>query len=203
MLGMNYWQAQGAEVIAHSDTAREIEAHGHEVIERMRRRSRDKAMGTELSLPDRTFDDRLAIDLGAEHIELLHLGPAHSPGDISVWLPKRKLGISGDMAFHQRLLPLFEHTDARAWIETWDKFAALGAEVVIPGHGAPTGMGEVTRYTVGYLKHLRAEVGKVLAQGGTLQDAYQIDQSAYAHLDTFDELARSNAGHVFRAMEFE
>ena len=106
----------------------------------MRAGRRDKAFGTELTTPDRTFDDKLVIELGGERIELLYLGPAHSPGDIVVWLPQRRLTISGDMAFHERLLPVFEHTDTRAWVDTWDKFAALGAETVIPGHGGPTVM---------------------------------------------------------------
>ena len=44
---------------------------------------------------------------------------------------------------------------------------------------------------------------KLLDEGGTLADAYEIDQSAYAHLDTYDELAARNAGIVFEAMEFE
>jgi hypothetical protein len=50
---------------------------------------------------------------------------------------------------------------------------------------------------------MRAEVAKVLDDDGSLQDVYAIDQSAYAHLDTFDELARLNAGRIYRAMEFE
>ena len=54
--------------------------------------------------------------------------------------------ISGDMAFHQRMLPLFEHTDSKAWIETRDRFEAPGAEVVIPGHGGPTDMATVRKY---------------------------------------------------------
>ena len=203
MLGSNYWQEQGAAVIAHQDTLHEIEAYGHEVIDLMRTRNRDKAMGTELTRPDVTFEDEYTIALGDQRIELLRLGPTHSPGDIVVWLPERKLVISGDMAFHVRLLPVFEHTDTAAWIETWDTFAALGAETVIPGHGGPTTMDEVTRYTVDYLRYMRGEVAKVLDDDGTLQDAYSIDQSAYSHLDTFDELARLNAGRIYRAMEFE
>lgn len=39
------------------------------------------------------------IELGGERIEVLNLGPTHSPGDVIVWLPKQKLVITGDMAF--------------------------------------------------------------------------------------------------------
>lgn len=203
MLGTGYWQAQGAKVIAHVDAAHEIEEYGAEVIQRMRDGRRDKALGTELSMPDETFEDEYIIELGGERIELRMLGPAHSPGDIIVWLPQQKLVISGDMAFHERMLPIFEHTDTAAWIETWPEFEALGAQRVIPGHGGPTDMATVTEYTRDYLTYLRGKVGELIDAGGSLQDAYTIDQSPYAHLDTYEELARLNASRVFEAMEFE
>ena len=203
MLGSSYWQEQGVPIIAHVDAAREIEEYGNEVLERMRLRNGEKAQQTRLVSPDETFDDRLEIDLGGLRVELLYLGPAHSPGDIAVWIPGRKIVISGDLAFHQRLLPIFEHTDTAAWIETWDSFAALSPEIVIPGHGDPTDLDEVTRYTRDYLVYLRGKIAEVIDDGGDLQQAYAVDQSPYAHLDTFHELARLNADRVFRAMEFE
>jgi rhodanese-related sulfurtransferase/glyoxylase-like metal-dependent hydrolase (beta-lactamase superfamily II) len=203
MLGSNYWQEQGAKVIAQDNTAREIEAHGYEILERMQKRQRDKSMGTALSKPDITFSDQYLIELGGEKIQLLNLGAAHSPGDIVAWLPERKFVIAGDIAFHQRLLPVFDDTDTAAWIETWDAFAALGADTIIPGHGEPTVLSEVEKYTVDYLKYIRSEVSELIEEGGTLEDAYKIDQSAYSHLDTFDELAKRNAGRIFRVMEFE
>ncbi len=203
MLGSNYWQEQGVPVIAHTDAAHEIEEYGHEVLERMRLRNGAKAQHTRLTSPDETFDERYEIDLGGLQVELLYLGPAHSPGDIIVWIPTKRLVISGDMAFHQRLLPIFEHTDTAAWIETWDEFAALAPEIVVPGHGDPTDLAEVTRYTRDYLVYLRGKIAEVIDDGGDLQQAYAVDQSPYAHLDTFHELARLNADRVFRAMEFE
>jgi glyoxylase-like metal-dependent hydrolase (beta-lactamase superfamily II)/rhodanese-related sulfurtransferase len=201
--GSAYWKEQGAHLIAHADAKAELEAHGEAIVERIRKRARDKGMGTRLVLPDETFADKKVIELGGTRIELLRLGPAHSPGDISVWLPQKKVVIAGDVAFHQRLLPVFEHTDTGAWIETWDRLEALGAETVIPGHGTPTDMAEVAKYTKDYLAYMREQIGQLLENGGTLQDVYKIDQSAYAHLHTYEELARLNASTMFRAMEFE
>ena len=203
MLGSNYWKEQGAIIIAHIDTDREIEAHGHSSLKTMQNRLRDKGMGTKLTRPDITFEDKHIIELGGERIELINLGPAHSPGDIVAWLPKRKVVIAGDIAFHQRLLPIFEHTDTAAWIETWDSFAGLNAEIIVPGHGEATTIEAVTKYTYGYLKFLRNAVEALLDDDGTLEDAYQLDQSPYNHLNTFDDLAKRNAGRVFEAMEFE
>ncbi len=203
MLGSNYWKEQGAQIIAHRDAYNVIQKYGRQKLDRMKAGRKDKALGTQIVMPDIVFDERYDLNLGNEKIEVLFLGTAHSPGDISVWLPERQLVIAGDIAFHQRLLFISEHTDTAGWIETWDKFEALGAATVVPGHGVPTNMQEVTKYTRDYLLYMRTEMEKLLDEGGELSDAYKVDQSAYSHLDTFKELARANAGIIFRAMEFE
>lgn len=202
-MGSLYWKQQGVPIIAHIETLQELKAHGEEILARVKSGRGDKAEGSEVVLPDETFEERKVIELGGQRIELLHLGPAHSPGDILVWLPQQKLVISGDMAFHERLLPVTEHTDTAAWLETWEKFAALNAKIVIPGHGVPTTMSEVTRYTKDYLVYMREQIGALIEEGETLEAAAKVDQSAYRHLDTFDELAALNASTIFRAMEFE
>jgi len=108
------------------------------------------------------------------------------------------------MAFHERLLPIFEDTIALDWLDTWDnEFEPLNATYVIPGHGHPTNMDQVRRYTKDYLVYLRGKIGAHLEAGGGLSDAYYVDQSPFAHLDTFEELATKNAGRVFEQMEFE
>ena len=203
MLGSNYWQEQGAKVVAHIETLHEIEENGENTYFNMITGRRDKGFNTRLSIPDITFDEKYVIELGGERIEAIYLGPAHSPGDISVWLPDQQLVIAGDIAFHQRLLPVMEHTDTAAWVETWERFLALGAKTVIPGHGDPTVYEEVSKYTADYLQFMRSQVAVLIEQGGELQDAYNIDQSGYNHLDTFFELSRQNAGRIFREMEFD
>jgi glyoxylase-like metal-dependent hydrolase (beta-lactamase superfamily II)/rhodanese-related sulfurtransferase len=203
MLGSGYWKEQGAKIVAHRDTAEYIERFGYEALATMRARARDKAFRTEFATPDIVYDDKLDLSMGGVKIEVLHLGSAHHHGDTMVWLPEKKLVIAGDTAFHIRMLPIFEDTDTASWIAVWDKFEALGAEIVIPGHGGPTDMATVRKWTRDYLVHLREKVAEVIKNGGSLDDAYQVDQSAYLHLHTADELARSNAGRVYRAMEFE
>ncbi|MCP5278535.1 MAG: MBL fold metallo-hydrolase [Thiobacillus sp.] len=203
MLGSSYWKEQGAKIVAHRDTARYMEKNGYEALAGMRARLRDKAWRTEFVMPDMVYDDQLDLSMGGVKIEVLHLGNAHHHGDTMVWLPQKKLVIAGDTAFHVRMPPIFEDTDTARWIRIWDRFEALGAETVIPGHGGPTDMATVTKWTRGYLVHLRARIAEVIEKGGTLEDAYKVDQSAYLHLHTADELARLNAGRVFRSMEFE
>ena len=204
MLGNCYWREQGVEILAHEDAAAEFEERNDQILQSAERILKDRAAGNCAALPDRTFADREVIEMGTFRIEVLHLGPAHSPGDIQVWLPEEKLVIAGDMAFHERLLPIFDDTDTAGWLETWEnEFEGLGAIYVVPGHGHPTNMAQVRRYTRDYLVHIRKVVGAHLEAGGELADAYYVDQSAFKHLDTFDELATRNAGRVFEHMEFE
>lgn len=204
MLGNSYWTEQGVPIVAHVDAAHEFDEYGAQILENMRRYNRDKAAGTFLAGPTETFDEEYVIEMGDFRIEVRHLGPAHSPGDVSVWIPQESLVIAGDMAFHERMLPVFADTMTADWLETWDnEFEALNATYVIPGHGHPTNMAQVRRYTRDYLVFLRARIGEHLEAGGDLADAYYVDQSPYAHLHTFDELATKNAGRVYEQMEFE
>ena len=204
MLGNAYWAAQDVAILAHEDAAEEFEERGHDILDNARNRLKERADKTDVALPTETFADEKVLELGEFTIEVLHLGPAHSPGDIQVWLPQQRLVIAGDMAFHERLPPIFDDTDTAGWIETWEgPFEGLGALYVIPGHGHPTNMAQVRRYTRDYLVDLRAKVAEVIENGDGLAEAYYVDQSAYAHLDTFEELATRNAGRVFEAMEWE
>ncbi len=202
MLGSNYWKEQGAKIIAHKDAAKIIEEHGEDILQSMRRRARDKAFKTAVVIPDIIIGDKYELNMGSWKLEVLYLGPSHSPGDLSLWIPASKLMISGDLAFHQRMPPLFEDTDTAAWLATWTKFEAMGAKYVIPGHGVPTNMEEVTKVTKGYLEFLRGKVAEIIKKGGSLNEAYEIDQTPFAYLDTYYELHIKNAGMVFREMEF-
>ncbi|WP_420403908.1 MBL fold metallo-hydrolase [Nisaea sp.] len=204
MLGNSYWRAQGVKIVAQEDAAHEFEETGYDSLAAAERVQKEKAEGTDVVLPDETFADKFVVGFGDFPIEVLNLGPAHSPGDVVVWLPEQKLVISGDMAFHERMLPIFDETDTAAWLESWDEgFEELGATYVIPGHGHPTNMDQVRRYTKDYLVYLRARIREHLDKGGSLADAYYVDQSPYSHLDTFEELATRNAGRVYEQMEFE
>lgn len=203
MLGNAYWAEQGVAILAHVDAAEDFEDRGPQILARMETYNKEKSADTVLQGPSQTFEEEKLIEMGRFRIEVKNLGPAHSPGDIVVWLPEQSLVISGDMAFHERLLPIFDDTDTAGWLESWEVFEALEATYVIPGHGHPTNMDQVRRYTRDYLVYLRGMIGKLLEDGGSLEQAYYVDQSPYAHLDTFEQLATRNAGRVYEQMEFE
>jgi len=204
VLGNSYWVDQGVDILAHVDAIHEVEENGDFILQGMQGYNRDRAEGTRIAVPNLSFEDEYTVEMGDVTLKVLHLGPAHGPGDTQVWIPQWDIVIAGDIAFHERMPPIFQDTDTDGWIDTFDgPFADLGATYVIPGHGHPTNMAQVTRYTSDYLKDLRGKIGAHLEEGGDLASAFYIDQSEWAHLDTFEELATRNAGRVFEEMEWE
>lgn len=204
MLGNNYWIEQGVPVLAHADAAAEFEHSSVQSLTALKAYARENADGTDPMGPTETFTDKRDITMGDFNIQVLHLGPAHSPGDTQVWLPDQGMMIAGDIAFHERMPPIFQGTCTSCWIETWEgPLTDLSPTYIIPGHGHPTNFAQVTRYTHDYLVYLRGKIQEHLDSGGDLAGAYYVDQSPYALLDTFEELATKNAGIVFTEMEFE
>ncbi len=204
MLGNGYWRDLGVDILAHVDAVAETKENGDFILQGMQRYNRDKAEGSRVEHANLSFEDEYDASRGGVTIKVLHLGPAHDPGDVQVWLPDWQILIAGDIAFHERMPPIFEHTCTSCWIETWEeKLEPLAPTYVIPGHGHPTNLAQVRRYTLDYLVDLRAKVGAHIEDGGDLASAYYVDQSNWEHLDTFEELATKNAGRVFEEMEWE
>ena len=205
VLGNSYWKAQGSHIIAHEDALEEIDEQALDGLATLQGILKERAEKTTVVEVDETFTDKMKLDLGGLTVELIRFGPAHSVGDISVFVPEGNVLIAGDMAFQQRLLPIFPDTDTSEWLNTWhESFTPLAKDkIIIPGHGEVTDFATVDKWTRGYLEFLREKVAALLEDGGALEDAYAIDQSPYAHLETFEQLAGKNAGRVFEAMEFE
>lgn len=204
MLGNGYWRDQGVDILAHADAITETKENGDFIFQGMERYNRDKSIGSRVEHANLSFDDEYVVTLGGVEIHVLHLGPAHDPGDAQVWIPQWDIMIAGDIAFHERMLPIFEHTCTSCWLETWEeKLEPLEPTYVIPGHGHPTNLAQVRRYTRDYLVDLRTKIGAHIEDGGDLASAYYVDQDRWRNLDTFEELATKNAGRVFEEMEWE
>lgn len=203
MLGNSYWRDLKVPIIAQASAAEKFKEHGQNILTRMKKRLKQRAANTYVAVPDITFEDQYELDLGNYPVKIIKFGPAHSFGDISVWLPKESTIIAGDIAFHERLLAVFPETQTKQWLNSFEKMMALKPKRVIPGHGSPTDMATIKKYTYDYIVFLRSKVAELLDEDLGLEEAYSIDQSAYSHLDTFDLLAKKNAGRVFQEMEME
>jgi len=150
----------GAQIVASSAAAEEmtdvppalladLTATPGEVGDIFRRMFGDfQFSGITLTLPTRTFDGRLELDVGGRPVELIEVGPAHTRGDVIVYSPQDKAVFTGDILFIGGT-PIVWAGPLANWIAACDLMLGMDVETVVPGHGPITdkaGVAQVRDY---------------------------------------------------------
>ena len=153
--------------------------------------------------PNVTVTDRMTLIRGGREIVIFHPGPAHTAGDLVVWLPKEKILVTGDML--QPNLPYLGDGFIPQWANALDSLKAMGPAVVLPGHGDPITDMAVVDHLRDYLRDLWAQSVALKQEGLAFADAAKrLDLTKYdAYYPQFpgwtDEMvARRRAGSVKR-----
>jgi glyoxylase-like metal-dependent hydrolase (beta-lactamase superfamily II) len=118
-----------------------------------------------LTLPTRTFEGQLTLHVGDTLVELIQVGPAHTKGDLLVWLPKQRVVYTGDILFIG-MHPIVWEGPIRNWIAACDRLLELDADVIVPGHGPLTDNHGV-RETRAYWEHMLETAQRGRAEGTT------------------------------------
>lgn len=130
--------------------------------------------------PTTLIEDRLELDLEGVRVHLIHVGPAHTAGDVIVHLPDQRVVFSGDVLF-RLCTPIGWEGTFDGWLYALDRIIALNPEVIVPGHGPLCGV-EGPREMQEYLAYVRAESMCGFEAGlSTLETARQIDLGPYAN----------------------
>ena len=83
-----------------------------------------------------------AYFLGNVEVQLRFAGPAHTWGDVMVYLPQQKILFAGDVGFFW-VAPYANNSYITKWIETCDTIAGWDVDVIVPGHGPIGGKKEL------------------------------------------------------------
>ena len=97
------------------------------------------AWPSEYRYPDRTYRDRLELVVGGEQLELVH-ARGETDDHTYVWMPQRKVLCPGDLfiwASPNCGNPQKVQRFPREWAAALRQMSALGAELLLPGHGPP------------------------------------------------------------------
>jgi cyclase len=121
--------------------------------------------GIRLTLPTRTFEDRLSLAVGDKRVELVQVGPAHTKGDVIVYLPAERVVFAGDILFIGSHPIAWQGPIAR-WIAACDLLLALDADTFVPGHGPLTTKAGVRR-TKEYWEGLQEAAARGWAAGAS------------------------------------
>lgn len=144
------------------------------------------------------------LTVGDTRLLIQPVGPAHTPDDLVVYVPGKKVLYAGDLVFRSRI-PFVGEADSRNWILSLEKLLAFDAQVVVPGHGpVSTEARQDMQLTRDYLVYLRKTMGEAAREMTPFDEAYQAtDWSQYEHLPLFGAANRMNAYNTYLLMEHE
>ncbi|GAA3337349.1 hypothetical protein GCM10020358_13270 [Amorphoplanes nipponensis] len=128
---------------------------------------------------DVTVTGPLTLDVGGRAVEILPLGPAHTRGDVVVWVPDTRTLFAGDLLFIGGT-PMIWSGPPGNWIAACDRMLALDPVTVVPGHGPVTGPAGI-RQVRDYLSFLLGYARSSLAAGRSWREAAaEVDLGPYA-----------------------
>ncbi|MGQ3055091.1 MAG: MBL fold metallo-hydrolase [Roseateles sp.] len=202
--GLQVFKSRGATVIAHqagrgylqSDTAQlRLQASRNTLAPWINARTR-------LVPADRWLKEDEVLELGGVRLQLRHVGPAHTPEDLTVFVEGPRVLFAGDLAFRGRI-PYVGQADSRGWIAALSRIIAAAPAVIVPGHGPASteALADLT-LTRNYLQYLRDTMGRAAAEMQPFDEAYaRTDWSAFEALPLFQAANRMNAYNTYLLME--
>ena len=119
--------------------------------------------------PTETFEDALSLRVGAKEVRLTNVGPAHTRGDVLVYVPQDRTAFTGDILFiggH----PAVWAGPVSNWIAACDTILGWDVETIVPGHGPITDKDGVRRLK-SYFEYLTTEARKRFDSGMGEEDA--------------------------------
>ncbi len=178
--------AYGADQIIMSDAARAMVAErGQEdwmsEFQRFPRLFEGHESIPGLTWPTITFSDTMTVYLGNRRIDLMHLGRAHTAGDIVIHVPDENVMFTGDIVeYHSACYCGDGHFSD--WGDTLDAIAWFDVDAIAPGRGdALMGHEMVTaaiENTRDFIDSTYRPAARVAARGGSLKEAWDAVRAA-------------------------
>ena len=126
-------------------------------------------------MPTKTVDNKESLKIDGVSVTLLHWAPAHTSGDLVVYLPAQKIVFTGDIVAAQMPYPLIhleKNGTSLGWIETMKGILALDADSFVPGHGDLQTRADLEK-RLADAQTRRAKIQELVAQGKSLDDVKQ------------------------------
>ena len=123
-------------------------------------------------LPTKTISkNKEDLKLEGVKVEVLHWAPAHTSGDLVVFLPSEKIVFTGDIITTQpdALIHLEKNGSSEGWVTTAKGTAALNADQYVPGHGDVMTKAAVQKKATDVAAK-RAKIKELVAQGKSLDE---------------------------------
>ena len=123
-------------------------------------------------IPSKTVAKKESMTIDGVRFVLLHFAPAHTSGDLIIYLPDQKIAFTGDITVMRLPYPLIHLEDqgsSAGWIESMKGIVALNADTYVPGHGGTQTKAELQQ-RVENTAARREKIKELVAQGRSLQE---------------------------------
>jgi glyoxylase-like metal-dependent hydrolase (beta-lactamase superfamily II) len=161
-------------VIRPNVQQKELEESGAGMIDFFRSRSdvnKELLADAGIDKSDILFDNELTLDLGDVTARLLTFGPAHTNGDMLIFIEPDKVLISGDVAQNNfAILPIGTQSTIKSWLAVLDRTAELKPSLILPDHSPPgdaTMIGEQRAFMIDLLERTKV----IKSEGKSAEDA--------------------------------
>ena len=202
-MGNDVFRGAGAKIITHKNSASRMESMGNNFatfIERILEAPKGSISAPKQ--PTVVINDNYKIDLGGVKLDIIHVGPTHTPAELIVKIDKDKLIYTGDVLYSERLLAVLSDSKIGNWIKAYDSLKKYKGYTFIPGHGQPGPLSNFEFPTRSYLALLFDHMTKMVEDGVDVQDAIgKLDQSKYSKLINYEELSGRNASWTYLERE--
>ena len=85
-------------------------------------------------VPGEIVGNDTVLELGGREIRLLHLGRAHTGGDLVVYLPEGKVLFMSE-TYLKHIFPAMRSAYPSEWVAMLDRSLEMDVDVYVPGHG--------------------------------------------------------------------
>jgi cyclase len=126
-------------------------------------------------LPTKTVANKENLTMDGVRFELLHFVPAHTSGDLMIYLPAQKIVFTGDIIATNQpytLIHAEKNGSSEGWITTVKGLIALNADTYVPGHGDLQTKADL-QMRLAKVEARREEIKKLVAQGKSLPEVKQ------------------------------
>jgi glyoxylase-like metal-dependent hydrolase (beta-lactamase superfamily II) len=127
--------------------------------------------GIRMVLPNDTFSGERRLRVGDKEVILVEVGPAHTRGDVLVYVPADRTVFTGDILFNGGH-PAIWAGPVSNWIAACERMLAWDLETVVPGHGPITDKNGI-REMRDYLAYLLAESARCRDAGMSFEQAVE------------------------------
>ena len=128
-----------------------------------------------LTWPTTTFSDTMTVYLGNRRIDLMHLGRAHTAGDMVIHVPDQNVMFTGDIVeYHAACYCGDGHFSD--WGDTLDQIRWFDVDAIPPGRGDALVGKDMVNAAIGntrdFVESTYRPTARVAARGGSLKEAW-------------------------------